>query len=104
MAKINQLFVTSDYGLKGKSTQISLGKKEYRGLWYQVDKTGDFDDGANACVLMPWVKPFEPEQSYLQHKIDGTFINFGPEYGDTMHLFPGEEEIVRQWILDGALP
>ena len=65
---------------------------------------GDFDDGANACVLMPWITPFEPEQSYLQHKIDGTFINFGPEYGDTMHLFPGEEEIVRQWILDGALP
>ena len=22
---------------------------------------GDFDDGANACVLMPWVTPFEPE-------------------------------------------
>ena len=65
---------------------------------------GDFDDEANACVLMPWVTPFEPEKSYLQHKIDGTFINFGTEYGDTMHLFPGEEEIVRQWILDGALP
>ena len=65
---------------------------------------GDFDDGANACVLMPWVTPFEPEKSYLQHKIDGTFINFGTEYGDTMHLFPGEEEIVRQWILDGAHP
>ena len=64
---------------------------------------GSFDD-VNACILMPWVTPFEPENSYLQHKIDGTFINFSPEYGDTMHLFPGEEDIVRQWILDGALP
>ena len=40
MAKINELFVTSDYGLNSKSTQISLGKKEYRGLWYQDNKTG----------------------------------------------------------------
>jgi superfamily II DNA/RNA helicase len=45
MAKIKQLFVTSDYGLKGKSTQINLGKKKHRGLWYRGDGRGDFDEG-----------------------------------------------------------
>ena len=65
---------------------------------------GDFDADVNACVLMPWVTPFEPERSFLQHKLDGTFIEFGFGEGEIMPLLPGEEDIVRQWILDGALP
>ena len=65
---------------------------------------GDFNADINQCILMPWVTPFKPEQSFLQHKIDGTFENMGTGEGMLMDITDGGQDIVRQWILDGALP
>ena len=65
---------------------------------------GDFDASVNECILMPWVTPFKPEQSFLQHKIDGTFEGMDNGEGLIMDMNDGDQDIVRQWILDGALP
>ena len=67
-------------------------------------QAGDFDAETNAMVDMPWIEPYEPQSSFLQHKLDGTFEELGTNGGQIMWLFEGEAEIVRQWIADGANP
>jgi hypothetical protein len=52
------------------------------------------------------VVPGKPEESFLYQKVTG---QLGPEEGDPMPqtgaiLPPGQVELIRQWILNGALP
>ena len=64
---------------------------------------GSMNMGVNDMVDMSLITPYQPEISFLQYKIDGTFEQLGTNGGEQMHLFEGEEDIVRQWILSGAI-
>ena len=71
-------------------------------------RAGVMNELFNACINMMWIEPFQPENSFLLHKIEGTHLDIGAQGGSTMPneqgVDPQDATIIRQWILAGALP
>ena len=71
----------------------------------------DVDSVQNKCGLSTdqpcglRVKPFNPDQSYLIKKLEGTDISFASDRmpRNAPPLDPAEIAVIRQWIQDGAL-
>ena len=74
-----------------------------------ANRAGYTDEWYNACINMMWIEPFEPDRSFLVHKIQGTYLDVGAQGGDVMPLDGAtlsemEIDIIREWIQGGALP
>ena len=63
---------------------------------------------AEQLASMSRVEPGQPEDSYLWHKIVGTAGSVGGEEASRMPptapLSAGDQQIIEDWILAGALP
>ena len=53
------------------------------------------------------VEPFDPQNSYLWHKLNGTMTSVGgtgSQMPKTGSLTTTELALIEQWIVDGAAP
>jgi hypothetical protein len=91
----------------------------YGGEWPLMDLSPGQSYGSIVSITAPTfprlsiIEPGDPEQSYLWHKINGTYLEIGgngvtmprPRRGmDPTVLTPEQFETIEQWILQGAPP
>ena len=75
---------------------------------FRLDDPSTFVQVAQSTTGMSFVEPGSLEQSYLWRKIEDTYLDLDQGNGSVMPpldvLSASESEIIRAWILGGALP
>jgi hypothetical protein len=75
---------------------------------FRLDDPSTFVEVAQSTTGMSFVEPGSLDESYLWHKIEDTHLELDEGNGSVMPpldvLSPKESEIIRAWILGGALP